>query len=574
MPMRSGFPGFATCCLCALASLPAQTLLRDLEAGVGGSSPSGFTPLRDLVLFAAGTQSSGAEVWRTDGTAAGTQPIDLLPGSGSGRLRTELHALDDAVLFVGSDGARAGLFATDGTLAGTRFVHDLRVGGQPAQWSHRVAVREGIGYLTLWDGAGQGVLLRTDGTPAGTSALRALSGTSGPEIVAAGGRVFFAVLGASHELWSTDGTPAGTVRLASWTASWPEALTAVGARVFFREPGAGLLSPLWVSDGTIGGTRAVSALPPVYVLSIAARAGEAIVLTSPIGGALDLWRSDGTTATHVAQLAPGSGSTIPAFGAGYALAADDAVYVQLGGWRPSALLWRTDGTAAGTAQFWPPGFRTQIYAGLTALGNRVLFGAVYGPGGEEPWVTTGTTAGTQQIADLASGDASSAPRWFALAANLVAGPAILFAADDGRSGAEPWILPAGAIGVAALREIRPGCAAAGARPRLEADGGSPRIGNAAFGLRMRSAHAHAPVALLLDVGIGASWNGCATLLPALLALSSSADASGAARFALPVPNDAALVGARVLAQPLVGVAGGYLLGLADLGAVAALAIGT
>jgi ELWxxDGT repeat protein len=215
----------------------------------------------------------------------------------------------------------------------------------------------------------------------------------------------------------------------------------------------------------------------------------------------------------------------------------------------------------------------RIYRGIAPLGNRVAFGSDDAVAGDEPWVTDGTALGTRLLIDIAAGTAGSRPSWFTLFPDLAAGPSVLFSADDGSRGTEPWIVPAAVLGLAALRDVRPACAAAGPPARLQTAGGSPSLGNASFALRVRSAHANAPVALALSTQHGASLLGCASALPAVVVLSSVTDAAGGSTFALPVPGDAAMIGSRVYAQPLIAVLGGRLLDLVELGAVSVLIIG-
>jgi ELWxxDGT repeat protein len=66
----------------------APALLRDIDAP-GSSSPASFATLGDVALFAATTAAEGRELWRTDGTTAGTTLVaDLRPGTSSSRRRS------------------------------------------------------------------------------------------------------------------------------------------------------------------------------------------------------------------------------------------------------------------------------------------------------------------------------------------------------------------------------------------------------------------------------------------------------------------------------------------------------
>lgn len=52
-------------------------LLANIEAGLGASDPREFVRVGDFAYFVADTSLHGAEPWRTDGSAAGTTRITI-----------------------------------------------------------------------------------------------------------------------------------------------------------------------------------------------------------------------------------------------------------------------------------------------------------------------------------------------------------------------------------------------------------------------------------------------------------------------------------------------------------------
>ena len=68
------------------------SLVKDIWSGFGSSAPSKFVALNNVVFFTASTSDSGNELWRTDGTSNGTMLVkDITPGfAGSlfGHIRT------------------------------------------------------------------------------------------------------------------------------------------------------------------------------------------------------------------------------------------------------------------------------------------------------------------------------------------------------------------------------------------------------------------------------------------------------------------------------------------------------
>src|SRR5262249_22692287 len=72
---------------------------------------------------------SGTELWKTDGTVAGTVLVkDIVPGAGSSS-PVNLGALGEKLFFSASDPANGlELWESDGTVAGTVLVKDIRPG--------------------------------------------------------------------------------------------------------------------------------------------------------------------------------------------------------------------------------------------------------------------------------------------------------------------------------------------------------------------------------------------------------------------------------------------------------------
>lgn len=60
-------------------------LLKDISKGTRSSSPQYLTPTNVTLFFSADNGTNGRELWKSDGTAAGTVLVkDINPGSGSG----------------------------------------------------------------------------------------------------------------------------------------------------------------------------------------------------------------------------------------------------------------------------------------------------------------------------------------------------------------------------------------------------------------------------------------------------------------------------------------------------------
>ena len=193
--------------------------------GGGGFGPESAQLGGKTWLILNTTRDPGYEIWSTDGTDAGTAP--LLPDTTGPRPRNpySLVAFQGALYFWAESGDPAHpiheLWRSDGTAAGTRLLKTI----DPPRSEHVLG-----GFLLpqltpagnqLFFRADDGVhgpeLWKTDGTPEGTVLVKDLA--PGPAtsridgLTAAGGQLYFSATDGGHgdELWQSDGTAAGTV---------------------------------------------------------------------------------------------------------------------------------------------------------------------------------------------------------------------------------------------------------------------------------------------------------------------------------------------------------------------------
>jgi ELWxxDGT repeat protein len=176
----------------------------DLRAGSSSSSPLGFEASRDRttgesalpVYFSATLGATGRELWRSDGTEAGTELVlDINPGM-SDSSPTYLTWFRGALYFQANDGAHGReLFVSDGTAAGTVMLKDIRPGvssGAPAFMTVLPLLLPGLLGKTGQQEDEYLFFIATDGLYA--SGKDSLDGFGG------------------SQLWRTDGTAEGTRR--------------------------------------------------------------------------------------------------------------------------------------------------------------------------------------------------------------------------------------------------------------------------------------------------------------------------------------------------------------------------
>ncbi len=234
-------------------------IVRDINRGVADAAPAPLIAAGGRLFFTADDGVHGRELWTSDGTPAGTRMVkDVNPGAGSAFYGGDSYVPDQfaaagtTVFFAANDGAHGWeLWKSDGTAAGTVLVKDINPamdlpwpGGGPTPRSSspaHLAAYNGAVYFQADDGVNGVELWKSDGTAKGTVLLKDIwPGSTTPVLppppqplgpggapkvpnssapanftVHQGLLYFTATDGANGTaLWSTDGMKAGT-RLAA-----------------------------------------------------------------------------------------------------------------------------------------------------------------------------------------------------------------------------------------------------------------------------------------------------------------------------------------------------------------------
>lgn len=304
------------------------------------------------LFFTSQQDDSGDELWKTDGTTAGTMLVkDINPGTASSN-PTDLVNVGNVIFFAANDGTDgAELWKTDGTAAGTVMVKDILPGAGSSNPSNLTNVN-GTLFFSATDAAGNASLWKSDGTAAGTVELATVTAS---DLTNVSGILYFNGEDSTHgyELWNSDGTAAGTVLVddiyPGTISSYPTNLTAVGSEVFFSTgPGEGAVTGLWKSDGTAAGTVEIKS--GSFFSELHAFEGSVYFGGPDIaGGSQDqeLWKTDGTAngTVQITSVSRVQDDFIPAF---FWDVGGTLVVGQYNTFQDSIQLFRTDGTQAGT----------------------------------------------------------------------------------------------------------------------------------------------------------------------------------------------------------------------------------
>ena len=193
--------------------------VKDLSVQPADSGSVGLTRAGDNVFFAAEESVHGLELWKTDGTPKGSTLVkDINPGTEwafYSRQNLGFTELKGILFFTADDGTHGReLWKSDGTEAGTIMIKDIHPSGNSNPTG--MFVFKNRLFFSANDGTNGNELWESDGTEAGTVMVKDIdpSGGSSPgEMFESANTLFFAASDGTNgiELWKSDGTEAGTV---------------------------------------------------------------------------------------------------------------------------------------------------------------------------------------------------------------------------------------------------------------------------------------------------------------------------------------------------------------------------
>ncbi|HEY8021970.1 MAG TPA: hypothetical protein VIH93_12770, partial [Thermoanaerobaculia bacterium] len=355
------------------------------------------------------------QLWRSDGTRAGTQGdlrVDVA-GSSSNATGATWAFVGDRLIFAGCrPGQGCEPWATDGTDAGTVELRPPPAG--PGDYIDQLVSWKGKVYFFEIPTPGASSLWASDGSTAGTVEVLSFPGNGAglpPRFLSAlADRLAFVIDGSLEELWGSDGTTAGTLRLAGFADADPipgTGIFALGGRAYLAADDGVHGEEIWTSDGTVAGTRRITdlALPAPFAFDRPLQMGLAgsrlVFVAADSPGAFRLWKTDGTpgsTAPISAVLPDKTSAFVPIEGR-----------LVFPGSLPGHLAepWATDGTAGGTAPLagiCHGSCELPVLVPVTVSG-RLLF-AIGDSLGSDLWTTDGTAAGTRRFTHTGTVQAS------------------------------------------------------------------------------------------------------------------------------------------------------------------------
>lgn len=281
------------------------SLIQDIRPGAGGSNAGRFIAFGETVLFSAGGPegTAGTEFWRLEDGGASLL-LDIRPGD-EGSLPFRLAIRGDTLFFEADDGIHGReIWRTDGSPAGTMLVEDLTPGTAGTEISGSVPFADGMAFATTY--RPNFGLYRTAADHGGVTLLREFdlepySGSIVTQLRAVDGGFIFFVRDFSgpYELWRSDGTVAGTTRVAGIEFDQsPLTFRSVNGVALFSATTAESGQELWRSDGTAEGTRMLREFSPgaestIFRWSVPTSGG--MLFAAQTGGeAPQLWFTNGS----------------------------------------------------------------------------------------------------------------------------------------------------------------------------------------------------------------------------------------------------------------------------------------
>lgn len=458
----------------------------DVSAGNDSGVVSDLFPFKGAVYFVGGLHGIDAELWRTDGTPAGTVQITNInpaPSSAFVYPYTGIREVNGHLVFPADDSVHGyQVWSSDGTPGSEVALTSIPT--QSNVFLSGSTGRTAFYYTAPWiSGAGAPTFYATDGTPAGTHALPQLtSSNTTPLLVnsAAGDATAEYVYFATNSFYPLTislfrYTPNGSSLLTPVKTATPPSNTGFADLTFLVSNGKLLFNfiddatghELWVSDDS--GAHLLANLAPEintdssFPLSLVPWNGKAVFSAEePVHGR-ELWESDGTAAgTHLlVDLVPGDYGANPRNlivwnGALYFYAMDNfgvehLLRMATPTSTPEVLARLTPIPLADTFAGPPYCFG----ATSAVLGNKLYLSASGDAENFEIWATDGTAAGTARVTDINPGAFTRG----GIPCDLtVLGNRLYFSADGGAAngGYELWTSDGTASGTTLVKDIAAG----------------------------------------------------------------------------------------------------------------------
>lgn len=397
--------------------LPGSTLMvKDIYEGQASSNPACFTLLNGKIYFRAASKNKGTELWQTNGTKAATTMVTEINKTATNYSAPNYTsfsknyvynilsgvALNNTVYFSATTPETGyELYKSDGTRAGTKLAADIVPGESSSSPQSFLNKNHAVYFISFNNSS-----INKIDSAGNTKKIISTPGAVFSYDVCDNGTIFYIInnyLTGKIELWlATDAGDAILLTDKIPTSYTPVAVKVIGTKAYFTatdEHG----TELWVSDGTVAGTKMIkdinagNASSDPYSLYVYK---NNIYFGANDGSGITFWKSNGTKAgtVKVKNVVPYGGNVFAADYMDFYCIVNDVLYFNASTDKYGEELWKTDGTSAGTVLVKnisygsggsEPGFLTNV--------NGELFFTQYN---FALWKSDGTPGGTVLVKNI------------------------------------------------------------------------------------------------------------------------------------------------------------------------------
>ena len=479
------------------SDLNGAGMVKDIRTGINDSNPGNLTASDNLLFFTVWNGQADQELWRSDGTDAGTirlktAPVDYLMDvngtlfftSYDNNFHPQLWKSDGSVVgtvlvkTISNQGSFSSsdtfldlhdilffsvntktLWMSDGTEAGTVIIRDhqsQRIAHNPKHFT----ISNNLLFFTTFDSEYGNELWKSDGTAAGTAVIGQIS-SAARSFTDCNGILFFIATGESDNgqlcdaLWKYDSITSSLIQIKTlhdWV--WPTLaykLEPMAETLYFIGANNGN-AQLWKSDGTSEGTIIYKEIQDENADELISVNGSLFFTTFNADNIRKLRLSDGTSDGTVLLKNLGPKDSVY-FPRNHLEKVNNLLFFLSDDGEHGRELWTSDGSVAGTVLVKDifPGSEGSFPNDMTVINNMLMFSADNNSNGRELWMSDGSPGNTVMIQDVWNGDAGSFPEALAKMGNT-----LYFSADDGVHGRELWKTNEHGAGASLVKDINAG----------------------------------------------------------------------------------------------------------------------
>jgi ELWxxDGT repeat protein len=382
-----------------------------------------FVIVGELVYFICDGNDNGRELWRSDGTTAGTYIVkDINIGEADAFDANSNMANVNGILYFRANNGTSGyeLWKSDGTSSGTTMVKDIATGTANSNPYGFIGLNDKMIFASNDEINGIELWI-TDGTEANTMLLKDINpgdqGSSPNYFIFFNNKIYFSAdqNATGNELWMTDGTAAGTIIqndliVGSATSVLNKTnMLVFNNELYFRARNSTTGFELWKTNGSVGNATLildVNVGGPVGFYGDFLTSNDQNIFFDGVTqyNGKEIWKSNGSgVGTTILKdiytgYEDGIGNNLQhAF-------INNILYFTAGNNATGIELWKSDGTSVGTTLVKNiyPGANSSDILFLTNIDDVLYFSARVDFVEDKNflWKSDGTSAGTQLVKDV------------------------------------------------------------------------------------------------------------------------------------------------------------------------------